>query len=189
MRRPNTPRRTLDISFRRASNLAKILKGKRNAEAADYDALVAMLEETISDLRDLSVDFAQEAPSLGSNTIAHLINSQDPARLRRFVRRHLDAEFSILRIKGAIAAELAQASETALMAMEGSSDADIHAASHQVLTALPTIEAPEFSREQIEIVMREALGLDGRVPVTEASTDADRQVVLALLKTQQAVAA
>lgn len=189
MRRNNTPRRTLDINFRRASNLTKILKGKRNAPAADFDDLVAMLEETISDLRDLSVDFAQEAPSVGSSTIAQLINGHDPVSVRRFVRRHLDAEFSILRIKGAIAAELAQASETALMTMDGCSDADIHAASHKVLAALPTIEAPVFSREQIEIVMREALGLDGRVPVTEAPTDADRQAVLALLKAQQAVAA
>lgn len=165
MRRAVSPRSVLKRMF---CDLERGYEGfwGRNAtgEARDRYELMA---QRLREVADYAVSTTQEAPPFKTEKLAELIGQGDPDRVSSFIRKHLVSELTVLEIPGLPPEPTA---DRLLAALSGPQALDRIAA--DLIAGTPGLEAPAFTSHQIETVLREAVGLDGRVPEREFSEDA-----------------
>lgn len=165
MRRRITPREIVDAEMRGIEHILNNSYGK-----IDETVREALLNKAKT-AREVATSFAQEAPNLDIDIHAGLPETVKPAWAERFIRKHLEIQIPILRIEGADDAEIVAGIMDAFRGMSSDQDTDtaLRDGARRVVRDQPGIEAVDFSTYQIETVMREAIGLDGRVPERERS--------------------
>jgi hypothetical protein len=165
MRRAVSPRSVLKRMFRDLERGYEGFWGRNAAgEARDrYDLMAQRFRE----VADYAVSTAQEAPPFKTEKLADLIGEGDKDRVTRFIRKHLVSELTILEIPG-LPPE--STSDRLLAALSGPQALDRIAV--DLVAETPGLEAPVFTSHQIETLLREAVGLDGRIPERDFSEDA-----------------
>ncbi|PTX52588.1 hypothetical protein IQ03_03992 [Gemmobacter caeni] len=165
MRRPVSPRGVLKRMFRDLERGYEGFWGKHaTCEGRDRYQLMA---QRLREVADHAVSTAQEAPPFRTEKLAELIGQGDPDRVTSFIRKHLVSELTVLEIPGLPPEPTA---DRLLAALSGPQALDRIAA--DLIAETPGLEAPEFTAYQLESVLREAVGLDGRVPERGFSEDA-----------------
>lgn len=161
-RRQISPREVLDRGFQDA---IRCVTAALSADKTDSD-LGDMALEGLEDLRRFAVSTADGAPPPCAGLVEGLVAAGDAARMSRFVSRHLERQIPYLDIKGVPPVTLAAA---AMEALRGPGElADL---ARDVIAKFPEIQNPDLSAWKLEGVMREALGMDGRVPDPDSNPD------------------
>lgn len=165
MRRAVSPRSVLKRMFRDLERGYEGFWGRTaTGEARDRYELMA---QRLREVADHAVSTAQEAPPFKAEKVSELIGQGDPDRITSFIRKHLVSELTVLEIPGLPPEPTA---DRLLAALSGPQALDRIAA--DLIAGTPGLEAPEFTAYQLESVLREAVGLDGRVPERGFSEDA-----------------
>jgi len=165
MRRTVSPRSVVKRMFRDLERGYEAFWGKgATGENRDRYELMA---QRLREVADHAVATAPEAPPFDTAKLSGLIEAGDADRVTRFVRKHLVSELTILAIPGL---EPEPTADRLLAGLAGPHPLDRIAA--DLVAGMPGLEAPQFTTHQIETVLREAVGLDGRVPERGHSEDA-----------------
>ena len=165
MRRNITPRSVLNRMFRDLEKGFETLWGNKlpAAERGRYEIMAHRLRE----VAEFAVSSAQEAPPFDIVKLSGLIEAGDADRVERFIRKHLVGELQVLEISGLDPETIA---DRAIRALKGPQPLDLIA--QDLVAQVPGLEAPVFTAHQFETLLREATGLDGRVPERGFSEDA-----------------
>jgi len=165
MRRAVSPRSVLKRMFRDLERGYEGFWGKHaTGEVRDrYELMSHRLRE----VADYAVSTSQEAAPFGTEKLSGLIAEGDPEQVTRFIRKHLVSELGVLEIPGL---DPEPTADRIIAGLAGPHALDRIAA--DLVAGTPDLEAPAFTTHQIETILREAVGLDGRVPEREFCEDA-----------------
>jgi hypothetical protein len=133
------------------------------AERDRYELMAHRLRE----VGQFAVSTAQEAPPFNTSKLYGLIEAGDTDRVERFIRKHLVVELEVLQISGL---DPDITADRAILALKGPHPLDRIA--QDLVAEVEGVEAPVFTAYQLESLLREAIGLDGRVPDRTFSEDA-----------------
>lgn len=177
MRRSTSPREMIAIEFTKIERMLDIMAREATPQSpADLRRMTDTLRTMVEDARGVCVDFAAAMPALDAEKFADRIDQSTPDMMARFIEKHLDKQIPILKIAGADPQALKTAIVTHLAAIDEDIDLDIgiQVASSDVVDQFPDMHAPDYHRDVIETLMREALGLEGTPPALEAAVDAQK---------------
>lgn len=165
MRRSVTPRSVLNRMFKDLEKGFKSFWGDKlpAAERDRYELMAHRLRE----VGEFAVSTAQEAPPFNTSKLYGLIEAGDTDRVERFIRKHLVVELEVLQISG-LDPEIT--ADRAILALKGPHPLDRIA--QDLVAEVEGVKAPVFTAYQLESLLREAIGLDGRVPDRTFSEDA-----------------
>lgn len=165
MRRSVTPRSVLNRMFKDLEKGFKSFWGDKlpAAERDRYELMAHRLRE----VGEFAVSTAQEAPPFNTSKLYGLIEAGDTDRVERFIRKHLVVELEVLQISGL---DPDITADRAILALKGPHPLDRIA--QDLVAEVEGVEAPVFTAYQLESLLREAIGLDGRVPDRTFSEDA-----------------
>jgi len=165
MRRSVTPRNVLHRMFKDLEKGFKSFWGdKLPANERDRYELMA---HRLREVAEFAVSTAQEAPPFDTTKLYGLIEAGDADRVERFIRKHLVGELEVLQISGL---DPVTTADRAILALKGPHPLDRIA--QDLVAGVEGLEAPTFTAYQLETLLREATGLDGRVPDRGFSEDA-----------------
>jgi hypothetical protein len=151
-------------------------KGDVPMSHADLRRMTDSLRGLVEEAREICVSFAAAMPALDAKRFADRIDQSTPEMMARFVEKHLDKQIPIHAIKGADPERLKQQIMLQIQAIDEDIDIDIaiQTAASDVVDQFPEMHAPDFHRDVIETLMREALGLEGTPPALEAAVTAQK---------------
>lgn len=171
-RRPISMRQAIRTSF--ASVERSLGNAARREADPDRRSFLEFIGDKLAELRDLSTTSAAEAPAVPPERIEDLIEQNDRDRTERILKRYILQELDALRIGGSKAPELAQ---DLIEGLRG--PGKLSEIATAAIAGHPEIEAQEFCAHMAEGILREAIGLDGRVP--DVTHDEDRAAVNAFI--------
>lgn len=162
-RRPMTMRKILDMQFRTFERGLDAML--RSEPQGDHRNRLEIIRDKVGELHELAVTSVDGAPPLESDTVSRVLEGRDQDRVEAFLRRHLSGEIEALGIVEASTERLVDDLVEGLrwpgtLSEIARSTVEKHG-----------IRAAEFTSELLETVLREAVGLDGRVPQPGYSED------------------
>jgi len=164
MRRSVTPRSTLRQMF------ADLEKGYQsfwgNKVPVQERDRFELMAHRLHEVAEFAISTAAEAAPFDTGKLSDLIGQGDPERLRQFIRRHLVTELGVLQTPGL------DPEGTADLMMTGlNGPHPLDRIARETVAQIPGLEAPTFTVFLLEALLREATGLDGRVPERAFSED------------------
>ena len=160
MRRPVTPREVMHNDFR---SVEKML-----ARLDQNVALHGALADKLESMRDYAMTVIVEAPAIGVEKLSDLLNSamnyggeRRPEKLDRFIRTYLEKHLDLVGFTRE-GVDVPALSDHLIDRMKES--IDLHTIADQTARSFPGIKNPGFDGHMLETVLRESVGLDGRVP-------------------------
>lgn len=164
MRRPITPRETVANALLEMDAL--LLAHPDKIDETVREALAEKIETAL----EVSTSFAQEAPAMDPAKLDMFAEESGPERLESFVRKYLEKQVSTLRFEDVDEADLVRSMLREIRKSSPNEDVgySLQRASHRVVENVTGVL--DNQAENIETLMREAVGLDGRVP--DRDTDA-----------------
>ena len=165
LRRRVSPRNVVRQMFRELErgyeqSWGKVATGESRGR---HDAMAQRLRE----VAEYATSVAQEASPFDTEELSKLIKQGDRDRVSGFIRKHIVSELTALDIPGLIPEPTA---DRVLSALSGPQALDRIAA--DLAAETPGCQGVEFTAYQLETILREAVGLDGRVPQRGFSEDA-----------------
>lgn len=171
MRRQLSPREILDRHFRELGSII----GKALIGAGIAPDMRDNIADRIEGLRTFAVSTADGAPALPLSQVMDIVAEGDSAKIERFVLAHLHRQVPLLHIEGVPPAELVEA---VMMGLRGPDD--LSRVARTALEGFPDVIGLDNAAWALEGVIREALGLDGRVPEKDGSPDLEAWSALSL---------
>lgn len=161
-------RRTMTLRSVLANDLAGLNKAFAALEGsipADKRNLFESIQDQMQSFGDFAVLSAAEAPAPDSAKFLDFVAGSSPEQIEAHVRKYLMREIPLLKID----VPTEQIVDRLIDGLK--SDAPLDQIKHDVIKAIPDMEAPAFNGQMIETVLREAIGLDGRTPMHGESPD------------------
>lgn len=161
MRRPVTPRNSLNFAFRQFRSYLDALNGKLTTE--DQKLFMEMSLSSLEELRLFAVTSAVEAAPLKDSAMERLMAIQSAQDLETALSTHLKRELDIVGI---------ESPDICRKLVEGlRSDDSLEAVVRNAFEGEPIETNIPFNHFLAEGILREALGMDGHKPDLEVSPD------------------
>lgn len=182
IRRPLTPREIVDAEFDRLSKTLEIGWSKMKDSEAGF---VDIARAAVADARRVATDFAAEQDAEAGVPLETLIEQANAGVLGRYIDRHLARQIGLMGLPEEATPDILARTKAAVRSLDTDADLDqqLHESAKSIVSDLQ-LTAPDWCAPQIETLLRESIGLDGRAPSEEAATAPER--ARALLRTLDA---
>ena len=172
-RRPLTPRAALAKEFDQfQATMAALLTGQNVSQGTR-----SHIDDRLASLRAQVLRSADAAPPVDPLAAMKLVEKGN-GFIEKFVRRHLEREIPLLDLGLTEPADTNRLVDRIMQGLAGF--APLNEVAQVALEAFPRIEAREQCAWHLESVIREAIGLDGRVPEPDSNQDVSAWVAMSL---------